>query len=85
MRTNTGYGPGGASLHNQMNGRGPDTASYAKAVAADLKPHRIDGTMAVMVESRHVIRPTRWAMENPALQSDYDDCRADFPRAPLPR
>ncbi|HEX7854888.1 MAG TPA: homogentisate 1,2-dioxygenase [Sphingobium sp.] len=80
-----GFVPGGASLHNQMNSHGPDAASYANAVAADLTPHRIDGTMAFMFESRHVIRPTRWAMETPALQSGYDDCWADFPKASLAR
>jgi homogentisate 1,2-dioxygenase len=80
-----GFVPGGASLHNQMNGHGPDAASYAKAIAAELKPHRIDGTMAFMFESRHVIRPTRWAMESPALQSDYDACWADFPKATVPQ
>ena len=32
-----GFAPGGGSLHNQMNGHGPDqSASYAKAVAAPL-------------------------------------------------
>jgi len=79
-----GFAPGGASLHNQMAGHGPDRASYEKAVAADLKPHKIDGTMAFMFESRWVIRPTRWAMESPLCQLDYDDCWADFEKAKLP-
>src|SRR5690606_17039798 len=34
-----GFSPGGASLHNQMSGHGPDQASYDAAVNADLKPH----------------------------------------------
>ena len=58
-----GFAPGGASLHNQMNGHGPDRAAYEKAVAAELKPHKIEGTMAFMFESRWVIRPDplgRW-------------------------
>ncbi len=80
-----GFLPGGASLHNQMSSHGPDAASYAKAVAADLKPDKIDGTMAFMFESRQVIRPTRWAMESLTLQSDYDECWAEFPGATLPR
>ncbi|RZA07639.1 MAG: homogentisate 1,2-dioxygenase, partial [Proteobacteria bacterium] len=57
-----GFAPGGASLHNCMNGHGPDLASYEKAVAAELKPHKIDKTMAFMFESRGVIRPTNWAL-----------------------
>jgi homogentisate 1,2-dioxygenase len=80
-----GFAPGGASLHNQMNGHGPDWASYEKAVSADLKPHRIEGTMAFMFESRHVIRPTRWAMETPLCQPDYDAVWSGFPKAQLPR
>jgi len=79
-----GFAPGGASLHNQMAGHGPDRASYEKAVAADLKPHKIEGTMAFMFESRWVIRPTRWAAESPLCQLDYDDCWADFEKAKLP-
>ena len=73
-----GFAPGGASLHNQMNGHGPDQASYEKAVAAELRPHRIDGTMAFMFETRHVVRPTRWASETPTMQLDYDDVWSGF-------
>ncbi len=79
-----GFAPGGASLHNQMNGHGPDRASYDKAVAADLAPHRIEGTMAFMFETRHVIRPTRWAAGTPLCQADYDDAWSGFAKAKLP-
>jgi homogentisate 1,2-dioxygenase len=79
-----GFAPGGASLHNQMAGHGPDRASYEKAIVADLKPHKIEGTMAFMFESRWVIRPTRWAAETPLCQLDYDDCWAGFDKAKLP-
>ena len=79
-----GFAPGGASLHNQMAGHGPDQASYAKAVAAELAPHRIDNTMAFMIETRHVFRPTRWATETPLMQLDYDDVWSGFEKARLP-
>jgi homogentisate 1,2-dioxygenase len=79
-----GFAPGGASLHNRMNGHGPDLASYGKAVAADLQPHRIEATMAFMFETRDVIRPTRWAIETPLCQPDYDAAWAGFPKARLP-
>ena len=79
-----GFAPGGASLHNQMAGHGPDQASYEGAIAAELKPHRIDNTMAFMVESRFVIRPTRAAMAWPTMQLDYDDCWSGFRKAELP-
>jgi homogentisate 1,2-dioxygenase len=80
-----GFVPGGASLHNQMNGHGPDTAATAKAMAAELKPHNIDDTLAFMFESRWVWRPTAFALSCPQLQSDYDDCWKSFPKAKLPR
>jgi homogentisate 1,2-dioxygenase len=79
-----GFAPGGASLHNQMAGHGPDRASYEKAIAAALGPNRIEETMAFMFESRWVIRPTRWATESPLGQLDYDDCWAGFDKAKLP-
>ncbi|HEX7853120.1 MAG TPA: homogentisate 1,2-dioxygenase [Sphingobium sp.] len=79
-----GFVPGGASLHNCMSGHGPDAASYRQAVAAELAPHKIEDSMAFMFESRHVLRPTRWAMETPLLQADYDDCWSGFARARLP-
>ncbi len=77
-----GFRPGGLSLHNLMAGHGPDKASWERAIQADLKPHKIDGTMAFMVESCWPYRPTRFAMER--AQPDYDDAWADFPKATLP-
>jgi len=79
-----GFAPGGASLHNQMAGHGPDRASYEKAIAAELGPSKIEETMAFMFESRWVIRPTRWATESPLCQLDYDECWAGFDKAKLP-
>ncbi len=76
-----GFAPGGASLHNQMSGHGPDQASYAGAVAAELKPHRISNTMAFMLETSAVVRPTRFAVETPLMQLDYDDCWTGFAKA----
>ena len=77
-----GFQPGGLSLHNLMAGHGPDKASWEKATAAELKPHKIDGTMAFMVESCWPYRPTRFAMDH--AQPDYDEAWADFPKARLP-
>lgn len=79
-----GFAPGGASLHNCMSGHGPDKATYDNAVKADLKPHKIDKTMAFMFESRWVIRPTRYAATAPHCQLDYDDCWSGFEKAKLP-
>jgi homogentisate 1,2-dioxygenase len=79
-----GFAPGGASLHNCMSGHGPDRASYEGAVRAELKPHRIENTMAFMFESRFVFTPTRFATETPLCQLDYDDCWSGFQKAQVP-
>ena len=78
-----GFAPGGMSLHNLMAGHGPDVASWKGASDAELKPHKIDGTMAFMVESCWPYRPTRYAMEH--AQPDYDAAWGGFPKATLPR
>ena len=80
-----GFAPGGASLHNCMNAHGPDKASYDKAVAADLKPHKISDTMAFMFESRHILKMTPFALATTLLQSDYDHAWDNFAKASLPK
>ena len=72
-----GFAPGGCSLHNGMTGHGPDAATFDKASRADTsKPDVIDGTMAFMFEARHVIRPTRQALDAAHRQRDYQACWA---------
>jgi homogentisate 1,2-dioxygenase len=78
-----GFAPGGLSLHNLMAGHGPDAASWQAASEAELKPHKIEGTMAFMVESCWPYRPTRFALEH--AQADYDEAWEGFPKAELPR
>jgi homogentisate 1,2-dioxygenase len=79
-----GFVPGGASLHNCMNAHGPDRASYDKAVAADLAPHKQTDTLAFMFETRWVISPTKAALASPVLQRDYDAAWSSFAKAKLP-
>jgi len=67
-----GFLPGGVSIHNCMSAHGPDLATYEKAVAAELKPQKIEDTLAFMWESRYVFRPTRFALSAQELQADYD-------------
>ena len=80
-----GFAPGGASLHNCMSGHGPDQASWEGATKAELKPHKLENTLAFMFETRWPVQPTRWAMETPAMQLDYDDVWTGFQKAKLPR
>jgi len=77
-----GFAPGGLSLHNLMSGHGPDVASWKAATEAELRPVKLDGTMAFMVESCWPFIPTRFALDR--AQPDYDSAWADFPKAILP-
>jgi len=67
-----GFLPGGVSIHNCMSAHGPDVASYDKASKTELKPHKIDNTLAFMWESRYVFRPTKAALAARELQKNYD-------------
>ena len=77
-----GFRPGGLSLHNLMSGHGPDVESWRKNSDAELKPAKIEGTMAFMVETCWPYRPTRFALER--AQADYDRSWQGFPKAKLP-
>jgi homogentisate 1,2-dioxygenase len=77
-----GFAPGGLSLHNLMCGHGPDLDSWKKASAADLKPAKIENTLAFMVETCWPYRPTQFALDR--SQPDYDSAWTGFPKAKLP-
>ena len=69
-----GFVPGGCSLHNCMTGHGPDAATFEKASVADTsKPDYIENTMAIMFETRAVIRPVTQALDAAHRQMDYPD------------
>jgi homogentisate 1,2-dioxygenase len=71
-----GFVPGGFSLHNCMLPHGPDAEAFEKASAAELKPHKLAGTMAFMFETRFAQRVTRYAAEMPERQAGYAECWA---------
>ena len=73
-----GFKPGASSLHNAMVPHGPDTEAFAKASGADLKPHKLDNTLAFMFETRWRLLPTEFAMKGGALDSGYADCWRDL-------
>ena len=76
-----GFLPGGASLHNSMSAHGPDAATYAQASTQELRPQKIDDTLAFMFETRWPIGLTEFAATTSTLQSGYDDVWNDTPRA----
>jgi homogentisate 1,2-dioxygenase len=71
-----GFVPGGFSLHNCMLPHGPDNDAFEKATGADLKPQKLDGTLAFMFETRLPQQLTRFAAELPGRQTGYADCWA---------
>lgn len=75
-----GFVPGGGSLHNCMTAHGPDADTYDRGVNAELVPQFIGDTMAFMFETRYILRPTKFAMETDALQTDYFECWQGIPK-----
>ena len=70
-KTGGGFVPGGISLHNCMLPHGPDTNAFEKASNAELQPHKLEGTMAFMFETRFPQRVTAFAAGIAQFQSDY--------------
>ena len=66
-----GFVPGGFSLHNTMLPHGPDQNAFARASSATLQPHKLEGTMAFMFETRFAQKVTAWAAGIAELQRDY--------------
>ncbi|PCI03991.1 MAG: homogentisate 1,2-dioxygenase [Hyphomicrobiales bacterium] len=69
-----GFVPGGMSLHNMMLPHGPDHMGFEKATTADLKPVKLDNTMAFMIETRFPQLMTKFASELEQVQDDYVEC-----------
>jgi homogentisate 1,2-dioxygenase len=75
-----GFVPGGFSLHNTMLPHGPDRAAFEGASTAELKPHKLEGTMAFMFECRFPQRVTAHAAAMPGRQRDYGSYGAELRR-----
>jgi len=69
-----GFVPGGSSLHNTFSAHGPDAKTFEQASNAQLKPAKIEHTLAFMFESRFTYQTTKAAMSSPSLQKDYLEC-----------
>jgi len=69
-----GFAPGGISLHNSMLPHGPDKQAFDRASSGELKPQKLENTLAFMFETRYPQQVTEYAAKLPALQSDYADC-----------
>ena len=74
-----GFRPGGASLHNGMVPHGPDREAFDAASRAVLAPHKLDHTLAFMLESRYRLLPTAFAMHGCSLDPAYANCWQGLP------
>jgi len=72
-KTGGGFVPGGFSLHNTMLPHGPDANAFEGASTAALAPHKLEGTLAFMFETRFPQRVTGFAAEHPARQRSYGE------------
>jgi homogentisate 1,2-dioxygenase len=70
-KTGGGFVPGGFSLHNTMLPHGPDKAAFDAASAADLKPHKLEGSLAFMFETRFPQRVSAFAAGIAQRQAAY--------------
>ena len=70
-KTGGGFVPGGFSLHNTMLPHGPDRDAFEAASAATLKPHKLQGTLAFMFETRFRQNVTAYAAGIAQLQPGY--------------
>jgi homogentisate 1,2-dioxygenase len=69
-----GFVPGGASLHSCTTPHGPDAATFEKASGAELGPVKFDGGLAFMFETNAVLKLTKYALEAPHLDREYQAC-----------
>src|SRR2546423_1643352 len=71
-----GFVPGGMSLHNKMLPHGPDAEAFNHANNVELKPVKLERSLAFMFETRLRQHATKWAAELDTLQHNYMDCWA---------
>ncbi len=69
-----GFVPGGMSLHNSMLAHGPDETSFEAASKAQLKPVKMEGSLAFMFETRFPQRVTAFASKLATRDDSYIDC-----------
>ncbi len=74
----SGFIPGGGSLHNCMSAHGPDALAFEKASNATLKPEYYSDTLAFMFESEQVWQVTKQAKTAEFRQNDYLHCWRDL-------
>jgi len=69
-----GMQPGAFTLHNAMLAHGPDADAFEAASRAELKPVKLENTLAFMFESGLPQRMTKYAATSPQRDAGYADC-----------
>ena len=69
-----GFMPGGISLHTALLPHGPDFDAFEKASNEDLRPVKLENTLAFMFEGYLRQKITQYAAESPGRQEDYINC-----------
>src|SRR3990167_164908 len=75
----TGFLPGGGSLHNCMSAHGPDAEAYNKDISTSLKPEYYANTLAFMFESNQAWQLTEQAYTAKFRQQNYQHCWQALP------
>jgi homogentisate 1,2-dioxygenase len=59
-----GFSPGCSSLHSMMSAHGPESEVFEKASTCDLKPVKMENTMAFMFETCYQLALTEYVMDD---------------------
>jgi homogentisate 1,2-dioxygenase len=78
-KQNTGFVPGGSSLHSCMTSHGPDAASFVKGSTGSNDPVYFGEGLAFMFESCYLLKVSKDALEGETLQRDYSKCWHTLP------
>merc|ERR1712100_10905 len=74
----SGFFPGGASLHSCGTPHGPDAATFEKASTEEQVPRKIPAdSLAFMFESYYMFHVTEWGSRT-SLDDDYWKCWQDL-------
>lgn len=74
-----GFGPGGFSIHNNFAPHGPDVNTVQMAREEELKPMKLEGTLAFLFETRFPLAVTPFAHEAKENQADVVAMWQGFP------
>lgn len=75
-----GFLPGGISVHNCMTGHGPDATTYAHAAKAADNPTVSNDSLAFLLETHALWKPTEFALHCKEHDKNYLQCWQGLPK-----